>query len=307
MIAENYIRKFKERFGDQIMCSDNYMEAKRDFRDELFLSEKYCEKNNWHTRYRETYPTDIKRLNTDIPYRDAQAMVKTKSSHEILWSLPSRKNSIVFSDPDNDPVAFQMQMHYYVIDCVIWSRIIHTNDARLCTGKPTENLLCWLFFKYVNLYCKRNGAGKWTTNVPYNKILDSLLGCVKQYVWIPGDDFHDAIRRMYEPQIRQRNLANYKDRYKKKDGDVYVLKSEDNFKDNKHSNSATCRAKYNDEEMAIIGNLELGRNEAARRLKELGYNICPSTISNVRKRLQTAKEKEYEEKQRTRYVGPLGF
>ena len=91
------------------------------------------------------------------------------------------------------------------------------------------------------------------------------------------------------------------------DGDVYVLKSEDNFNVNKHSNSATCRAKYTDEEMAIIGNLELGRNEAARRLKELGYNICPSTVSNVRKRLQTAKEKEYEEKQRTRYVGPLGF
>lgn len=305
MIAENYIRNFRKRFGDQIMCSDNYMEAKRDFRDELFLSEKYCEKNNWHTRYRETYPTDIKRLNTDIAYKDAEAMGKYPNSHKVLWSLPSRKNSIVFSD--DDPVAFQMQMHYYVIDCVIWSRIIHTNNARLCTGKPTENLLCWLFFKYVALYCKRNSEGNWTTNVTYNKILDSLLGCVKQYAWIPGDAFQDAIRHMSDTKILQRNLANFKDRYKKKDGDVYVLKSEDNFKDNKHSNSATCRAKYTDEEMAIIGNIELGRNEAARRLKELGYNICPSTVSNVRKRLQTAKEKEYEERERNRHVGPLGF
>ena len=287
------------------MSSDNYLEAKRAFRYALFQSEKYCEKNNWHTRYRETYPTEIKRLKSDIAYKDAEAMGKYPNSHKVLWSLPSRKNSIVFSDDDS--VAFQMQMHYYVIDCVIWSRIIHTNDARLCTGKPTENLLCWLFFKYVALYCKRSSNGKWTTDITYNKILDSLLGCAKNYAWIPGDDFHDAIRRMYEPQIRQRNLANFKDRYKKKDGDVYVLKSEDNFNVNKHSNSATCRAKYTDEEMAIIGNLEIGRNEAARRLKELGYNICPATISNVRKRLKSAKEKELEEAEKNRYVGPLGF
>lgn len=301
MIAENYIRNFRKRFGDQIMCSDNYMEAKRDFRDALFKSDI----SHWYTRYLESYPTEIKRFNTDIPYKDAQAMVKTKSSHEVLWSLPSKMNHIVFTNDDS--VAFKMQMTTCVIDCVIWVHIIHGNDSKLCNGKPTENLLCWLFFKYVALYCKRNSEGNWTTNVTYNKILDSLMGCVKQYAWIPGDAFQDAIRHMSDTNILQRNLANFKDRYKKKDGDVYVLKSEDNFNVNKHSNSATCRAKYTDEEMAIIGNLELGRNEAARRLKELGYNICPSTVSNVRKRLQTAKEKEYEERERNRHVGPLGF
>lgn len=295
MSATNYISYFRKRFGDRVMCSANYDEAKKGIRDALYHLDEESKYGHRYNRYKDDdiEQDEIKRLRSDIAYRDANAIGACPSTHRVLWSLPPAHNHIEFDNGDD--FTFNMQIHFYVMDCVIWCNILGR--------KPTEHMLIWLFFNYVEKYARRTSPNNWSTKVTYDKILNSLLSIVKMYQWIPNDVFQEAIRHQKDESILQRNLANYKSRYKKKDGDIYVLKSENNFAASKHSNSATCRAKYNAKQMAIITDLKISRNEASRRLKELGYSICPATVWNIRKRLAIEKE----EREKKQHVGPLDF
>lgn len=271
MTGTNYISPFRKLFGSKTICSENYSKALHSLQGYLYKSEHGI------SRYKSVYPQELKRPTASITYVDAEAASPCPNKYKILWTLPSPVHPIRFS-PD-DETELDMQVWCCMLDCIIWTKIIYSNDAKLNTLRPTEQIVLFLLFKYVSLNCQRISKSKtWSAGITYNELLDHFYKYIFRLL-MPTDDVSKA--------VLDRNRINFYNVHKKKVGEPYVFKSHAGD----HSNSATCLVRYTDEQLAVIKDRSLSLREAAGRLQELGCSIAPTTVSRVRKRLEKPQRK----------------
>lgn len=279
----DYLKNFMNAYGPMIISSENYKDALKELRDCLFKAEHRV------SRYHRTYDLQMKRPPHDILYVNAEAVGDCPAKYRTLWTLPNQVKPIPFT-PDDD-MALDIQVQACILDCHIWANIIHTNDTSIHANQRTEQFMLWLLALYIGLNCQKtilrknkNTMESWSAGITYDQLIE-------RYYRYTYKNLFNRIEYVTSIQnVKERNLINYKDVHKKNDGDPYVFKS----RKGDHSNSATCLAKYTDEQRLVIMDTGLSIRAAAARLKELGRTVSPSTVSRVRKRLYLARNKRKE-------------